>query len=94
MTSDEVLASLKAPESSSNPERIAIADERRARVLDRLEQLPEAQRTAVYLHYWMGAGVKEIAGLLEMKVDTVKSNLLRARQRLARELAGEVSADA
>jgi RNA polymerase sigma-70 factor (ECF subfamily) len=90
---DESLGTLKAPEANSDPERITVAGERRARVLEHLERLPDTQRAVIYLHYWMDAGVDEIARMLEMKAGTVKSHLFRARQRLARDLAGEVQSD-
>lgn len=88
---EEGLDALPAP--GVDPERRTVVKERRAAVLRHLEHLPETQRMVVHLHYWTGFGIKEIASLLEMKVDTVKSHLFRARKRLAGELAGEVSAD-
>ena len=37
----------------------------------------------MYLHYWLGATVEEIAVLLVVPAGTVKSYLSRARARLA-----------
>lgn len=83
---DQALSSIPAPGRSNDPEMAAVDRERRARILELIERLPDQQRTAIYLHYWMGSGVAEIAELMEMKLQTVKSHLYRARRRLFREL--------
>jgi RNA polymerase sigma-70 factor (ECF subfamily) len=67
----------------SNPEEAAAAHELRERMLRLVERLREPQRTAVYLYYWLGSPLGEIAELLELRPETVKSHLYRARQRLA-----------
>jgi RNA polymerase sigma-70 factor (ECF subfamily) len=67
----------------------AVARERRTAVLQHVQRLPDLQRTVVYLHYWIGSGVADIAELLDMNVQTVKSHLHRARRRLALELKAE-----
>ncbi len=83
---DERLCSLPSRNPSSNPEEAAAAGERHAAIVELVTQLPELQRTIVYLYYWIGSGVAEIAELLNMNVQTVKSHLHRARRRLAQEL--------
>ncbi|HSM85856.1 MAG TPA: RNA polymerase sigma factor [Candidatus Limnocylindrales bacterium] len=65
-------------------------------LLDRLRQslsaLPERQRMMVVLRYQEGLGPGEIAELLEMPVNTVKSTLHRTlddlRKKLTRKLGG------
>ncbi len=84
---DDELAKLPAVGGGSNPEEAASASQQRERLLQQVEQLPDPQRTVVYLHYWMESPVAEIAELLELKRETVKSHLFRARQRLAAGLA-------
>ncbi|MCX4371517.1 MAG: sigma-70 family RNA polymerase sigma factor [Dysosmobacter sp.] len=44
--------------------------------------LPPKYRGAVYLHYYEGYSVKEIAGLLGAKTSTVQTWLMRARGQL------------
>jgi RNA polymerase sigma-70 factor (ECF subfamily) len=83
---DDELRSIPAPGRSNDPELAAMAAERRASIVEQIERLPDPQRTVIYLYYWMGSGVADIARLLEMKVQTVKSHLHRARRRLAREM--------
>jgi len=85
--SDLELARLPADGADANPEQAAAVNEQRERLLRQLARLPEPQRTAVHLHYWVGSPVAEIAELLELTPEAVKSHLHRARQRLASELA-------
>ena len=62
-----------APAAPDHPEaRLAVA---RA-----VESLPETYRTLLYLFYWQGATVEEIAELTAMPAGTVKSYLARARK--------------
>lgn len=83
---EEKLRTVQSGCSPPNPEEAAVAGERRAAILQQVSELPAAQRTVVYLYYWMGSGVAEIGELLDMNVQTVKSHLHRARRRLAEEL--------
>jgi RNA polymerase sigma-70 factor (ECF subfamily) len=75
------------PAAGADPEQAAAASQRKERLRRQLEQLPYPQRTAVYLYYWLDCPVAEIAELLELKPDTVKSHLHRARRRLAGHIA-------
>ena len=65
--------------ASTDPE-----DERTLRAL--VMRLPDHERVAVHLHYWMGHTSGEIADLLGCAEVTVRSRLLRARRRLHRSL--------
>jgi len=86
---EEALRSLPAQREGNDPELVAVAGERRTTVLEQVGRLPDPQRTVVYLYYWIGSGVADIAELLGMSLQTVKSHLHRARRRLARQLDGE-----
>jgi len=58
------------------------ATQQRAR-LDRLiDRLPESQKIALRLHYWLGYELREIAEFLACSENTVKSYLFRARKTL------------
>lgn len=57
-------------------------------LMEAILRLPEKYKTAVYLYYYEGYSVKEIAELLDSLPNTVKSWLKRAREQL-RELLGE-----
>jgi len=55
----------------------------RDRALDEcIQTLPEIYQAALRLYYWLGAGVGEVAELLGVPENTVKSYLRRARQLL------------
>lgn len=69
-------------------EQPAPADEYRA-VLQAVQALPAAYRDVVYLHYYEGYTVPEIAGILGKNVNTVYTRLTRARGLLRRTLGGD-----
>ena len=48
--------------------------------------LPEHEKMALYLHYYQGYGLREIARLLGVTVPTVKMRLKRGREALRKEL--------
>jgi RNA polymerase sigma-70 factor, ECF subfamily len=47
-----------------------------------IQGLPEAYPSALHLYYWLGSSVGEVAALLDVPENTVKSYLHRARQLL------------
>jgi len=60
-----------------------LADRERQRIVARcVERLPQLYRSVIYMHYWLGSSVEEIAEALGVPEGTVKSYLSRARQRL------------
>ena len=60
----------------------AATEHRQVRVRNLLEKLPESERTVVTLHYLGEMTVKEISKFLGVSVNTIKSRLQRARNRL------------
>jgi RNA polymerase sigma-70 factor, ECF subfamily len=75
--SDESLTGLRAVEPSPH-DRLATA-ERHQVLAGCLTELPEVYQSALRLHYWMGSSINEIAELLAVPENTVKSYLHRAR---------------
>ncbi|QUI24098.1 sigma-70 family RNA polymerase sigma factor [Vallitalea pronyensis] len=53
--------------------------------------LPKKYSRVIYLHYYEGYSVKEIAELLTIKEATVKTHLLRGRKQLKRVLGGRTN---
>ena len=47
--------------------------------------LPDRYKAPLYLYYYEGYSVKEIAGMLRLPVNTVKTRLSRAKKRLKNE---------
>ena len=62
------------------------ASEKRINLVKRLlQKLPESERIVITLHYLAGSSCKEISEFLGVSLNTVKSRLHRARQRLQKE---------
>jgi RNA polymerase sigma-70 factor (ECF subfamily) len=68
--------------SSSGPHHQAETAQR-GQALDKcIQSLPEVYQSALRLYYWLGAGVAEVAAMLDVPENTAKSYLHRARQLL------------
>ena len=75
------------PESAeANPDEQLLQSEMRAAVDKAIEALPEKQRLAVILRRYEQMPYDEIAGILEISVSAVKSQLFRARATLRESL--------
>lgn len=70
------------------PERSYLDAEVDTELLGALAQLPLGQRTAVILHYYVDAPVREISRRTGMSQLSVRANLSRGRKRL-KQLLGE-----
>lgn len=53
-------------------------------VLEELYLLPEDERNILYLYYYEGYKIREIAKILRQKQNTINSKLTRARNKLKR----------
>jgi RNA polymerase sigma-70 factor (ECF subfamily) len=71
-------------------EELALADERRARLLAAVAQLREDDQLVIAARYFVGLSVAETATALSLRVGTVKSRLSRALARL-RDALGEAA---
>lgn len=65
-----------------------LTDENRE-VLRAVRALPPKYREVVYLHYYEGYTAPEIANILRKNVNTIYTNLTRAREQLKTMLGGE-----
>ena len=72
----------------SSPSQKAVFNERVLRLSDALEQLPEAQRLAIELHYWHGLKLAEVAERLE-KTNAAVAGLLHRGLKQLRKTLGE-----
>jgi len=52
-------------------------------------KLPKIQRLSIYLHYYAGYSLEEMSRILNIKENTLKSHLHRARQNLKLEIENE-----
>ena len=73
------------------PEWRAVWRESAIEVRAALKELPLAQRIALSLHYFEGSSYDQIAAAMQLPINTVKSHLLRGKQRMARLLAARVA---
>jgi len=78
MSDDAVAMEVDAVEAGRQPE-----DEGDAQLWRLVEGLPDKQRQAIVLFYQEDRSIEEIAGMLGMPVNTVKTHLHRGRARLA-----------
>ena len=69
----------------SDQREMEVMEHRREIVKELLEKLPESERTVVTLHYLGEMTTKEIGKFLGVSVNTIKSRLRRARERLQEE---------
>ena len=83
--SDQALAAL--PTLDRDPYDRLHNDRRQQAVLALIEDLPEVYQSALRLHYWLGESMSDIAVLLDVPENTVKSYLHRARRLLHARLA-------
>lgn len=67
------------------PEQLIATQERQA-LADALERLPDEAREVLTLYYREGQSVEQVAALLDLREDTVKKRLSRARERLRQDL--------
>ena len=64
------------------PDAVADRADFRKTVMSLIDQLPDAQRMAVVMHYYQGLSIKDIAQIQEVKENTVKTRLYHAREAI------------
>ncbi len=71
-----------------DPEQVAWGAELKEKFLEALQHLPEANRAAFVLNRGEGLSYGEVATVLGITVEAVKSRIFRAREMLLADLAG------
>lgn len=79
----------KRTHTESLEENINIPAKEKDEILDELFLLPEKYRTVLYLYYYEEFTLKEIAQTLNKSINTVSSELQRARKKLRKILTEE-----
>lgn len=87
---NDILRRQKRVQPSEYSEEVAVAPENDRDFYELLEELPEEYRMIFLLYYGQGFRTKEIAELLDLNENTVKSRLARGRQRLKETLTLEM----
>ncbi len=81
---DETSDGFELPSRLPLPEDTALRHEARDAVQELVATLEPEYRAPVILHYWHGLSYKEIADVMGLTPQAVKTRLHRARQKLAR----------
>jgi RNA polymerase sigma factor (sigma-70 family) len=81
-------ADLRTPD---DPEEAAIATDRRARLLEAVQALPEGERQAVVCRYFLQLSEAETAEVLGCPLGSVKSRTFRGLAKLRKEVGRELS---
>ena len=87
------LGAVAVADDSNNPSQVAVKTEQKEQVRQAIELLPAKQRATLVLAYFQELSYREVADVLGCSVGTVKTQMSRALQTLARRLpdmAGEV----
>ncbi|WP_248966059.1 RNA polymerase sigma factor [Sphaerisporangium perillae] len=74
-----------------DPEDVAIATDRRAKLLSAVRALPEREREAVVCRYFLQLSESETAEVLGCPLGSVKSRTFRGLARLRKEVGGDLS---
>lgn len=82
-------AAYELPSTEPGPERSALRHERRDRVQQALQQLPDHYRLVTLLRYWNDLSYEEIGRVTGLPESTIKTRLHRARHMLAAALGAE-----
>jgi RNA polymerase sigma-70 factor (ECF subfamily) len=86
---DSESAGWQAPDTTtSDPAQEVVENELKEKIMEAVQELPEAQRTAVILCRYEGLSYEEIAKVLDCTVSATKSLLHRARLTLKEKLRG------
>ena len=72
----------RLPDRGESPLHLALRGERRQRVLQALQQVPEPFQTVLLLREIEGFSYDEVAEIIQARAGTVKSRLLRGREML------------
>jgi RNA polymerase sigma-70 factor, ECF subfamily len=76
----------EVPRETSSPDRKIIVKEELLRVRETMDALPDRQREVLYLHTCEGFSLPEIAEILDISREAVKSSLSLARKRMRQKL--------
>lgn len=87
LATEEKLFSLQ--ESEENVEQTVIQQDEDARLAENVMQLPVLYREVIYLFYFEMLAIKEIAQMLEVNSNTVKTRLRKGKELLKGQLEGQ-----
>lgn len=92
LAGDHAVILRQHPSREPSPPQRAIANEQNDLVRRAVLALPDRQREAIVLHAFEGLTYQQIAEVLDMPINTVKTLIHRARAGLAEALNGKIEA--
>jgi RNA polymerase sigma-70 factor (ECF subfamily) len=81
--SEDGLLDVPDTDALTNPLATVTTNEVREQLLRAIDELGEPQKIIVRLFYWQDHSIRDIASMLEIEPNTIKSHLRRARLNLA-----------
>ncbi len=90
---DNEARSVEEDEEQASPLDATLDHERLDVLADALERMPDKMRHAMMLHMHHDLKYREIAVVMKVPIESVKSHIYQARQRLRSELAGYYDID-
>jgi RNA polymerase sigma-70 factor, ECF subfamily len=76
------------PSTLSTPQELAMKNESKQEIQQAVRILPIRYQTVVSLYYWQEQSYEEIAIIMDVPINTVRTWLKRAKERLKEELHG------
>jgi RNA polymerase sigma-70 factor (ECF subfamily) len=87
------ISDLAIPARGSTPEDAHFAGEVKALLLGAVENLPERYKISLDLYFFLGLSYRQIHDITGVPVNTIKSDVLRAKQILRDTLKGTIAED-
>ncbi|MDR3237950.1 MAG: sigma-70 family RNA polymerase sigma factor [Spirochaetia bacterium] len=81
------------PSAEKSPEEKHLNEELRKLLLDAVNTLPERYRICVDFYFFYGLSYNEISSMTGFPVNTIKSNVFRAKKELRDLLSGTIAED-
>lgn len=75
---------------TDSPEQSILIDEQKEMVIKAILNLPIKYREVLILQYYQEFSIQEISELLKVNPSTIKTRIMRAKERLKSELKGEI----
>lgn len=85
-SSENAIDRIKAEKAEDDPFKTIVNMERCETVLASMQELPDIYRSVLYLYYWLGYSIREIAEHLGISPETIKTHLHRGRHKLYRKM--------
>ena len=81
------------PSLEKDPEKKHLEEEVRMILMDAIDKLPERYRICLDFYFFYGFSYSEISGMTGYPVNTIKSNVFRAKKELRSALSGTIAED-